>query len=261
MLGVTSLAERLASAAPHRPPLSHTVGGNVMAHEPTGGFERACLAHRWVMARARLPILLSLVLLSCASLGTRTDVWKPQAAAAIHTVGLAPVIVDSHTMSVCREAQRVARDALVAQLDRANLFEVIGTDSLLSGVETGSTLELSTVLEAARRLHLDAVLLCRLGAVEFTSVDKEVVAWGLSVSLPDWGISVEPTEYREVTTVNWTGAKVLLQIAECSSGELVAAAAFDTFKGKSYWSMPSVEKQVADAVEGAFRPIAKAWRR
>ena len=193
---------------------------------------------------------------SCASLGTRAEVARPELISSIRVVGLAPVLVDDHTLSVCGQAESVARAALVNQIEQSGAFGVVSAETLLAYVDQEAAVDAEALLAAADRLELDGILFCKLSAYEAEVTTTETVGWGVSFGTAGThvGLVREP-----VTKVNWLGAKVSLQIAESSTGELVLATEFDTFKGKSYWTAPPPQDQIADAVEGAFRPLAEAW--
>jgi len=193
---------------------------------------------------------------SCASLGTRVEVPAPEFISSIRVVGLAPILVDDHTLSVCRQAQSVAQAALVNQIEQSGAFSVVSTDTLLAHVDQEAGVDAEVLLVAADQLGLDGVLFCKISAYEAEATTTETVGWGVSFGTA--GTHVGPVR-EAVTKVNWLGAKVSLQIAESSTRELVSATEFDTFKGKSYWTAPPPQDQITDAVEGAFRPIAEAW--
>ena len=193
---------------------------------------------------------------SCASLGTRVEVLRPEFIDSIRVVGLAPVLVDDHTLSVCDQAESITRAALVNQIEQSGAFRVVSTDTLLAHVDQEAAVDAAALLAAAGRLGLDGVLFCKVSAYEAEVTTMEPIGWGVSFGTAGTRVG----RVREaVTKVNWLGAKVSLQIAESSTGELVSATEFDTVKGKSYWSPPPSEEQIADAVEGAFSPIAEAW--
>jgi hypothetical protein len=206
-----------------------------------------------------------LLLSSCAGLGTRVEILKPESVGSIRRVGLAPILVDDHTLSVCHGAEAVVREALTEQIAHSGVFEVVSADRLLARADKdgllpccGVPLDVQTLLIAADSLQLDGVLFCKLSAYEAEETTTEKTG--------DWGLSFDESgthvtrEEKNVTKVNWIGAKVSLQIVESSTGELVFSSVFDTFKGKTYtWTLPPPEGQIADAVEGAYRPLAKAW--
>ncbi len=195
-------------------------------------------------------------LTSCASLGTRVEISKPESVSSIRVIGLAPIVVDEHTLSVCGEADSVARTALVGQIEQSGTFRVVSADTLLAHVDPGVSVDAEALLASADRLGLDGVLFCKLGAYEAEVTTTETVGWGVSFGTA--GTHVGPVR-EEVTRINWIGAKVSLQIAESSTRALVLATEFDTFKGKSYWTPPPPQDQIADAIEGAYGPIAEAW--
>jgi hypothetical protein len=195
---------------------------------------------------------------SCASLGTKVDLREPGLVKLIRVVGVAPIPVDNPTLSVCGQAQGIARAALMREIERCGSFRVISADTLVSLLPPGTKIDAEALLDSARRLGLDGVLFCRLGAyeAEVTTVDR--VGWGIEFGTS--GTSL--VSYEEpVTTYNWIGAQVWLQIVESATGRLVLASRFDTFKGKSYLSMPTPERHIDDAVAGAFKPVAEAWAR
>ncbi len=193
---------------------------------------------------------------SCASLGTRVEVLKSESISSIQVVGLAPILVDDHTLFVCGQAESVAQAALINQIEQSGAFRIVGIDTLLAHVDQEAAVSAEALLAAADQLGLDGVLFCKLSAYEAEVTTSETVGWGVSFGTAGTHVGL----VREaVTNVNWLGAKVSLQIAESSTRELVSATEFDTVKGKSYWTAPPPEDQIADAVEGAFRPIAEAW--
>jgi hypothetical protein len=171
-------------------------------------------------------------------------------------VGLAPILVDEHTLSVCGEAESVARAALLGRIEQSSTFRVVSAGTLLAHVDTKTSVDAEALLASADRLGLDGVLFCKLSAYEAEVTTAETVGWGVSFGTA--GTHVGPVR-EEVTKVNWIGAKVSLQIAESSTKALVFATEFDTFKGKSYWTPPPPQDQIADAIEGAYKPIAEAW--
>ena len=232
---------------------------------PVDGMTKTLFTDRWrrdlevAVGRktAELFIGLELVALlcSCASVGTKVEVREPNLVKAIQVVGLSPIPVDDPTLSVCGQAQRVVLEALVSEIERNGTFRVIGADTLVAHVPHGVAMDAEALLSAARNLGLDGVLFCRLGAYQVEVTTMEKVGWGI-----EFGTSgTHLVSYEEpVTTSNWVGAQVWLQVVE-STGKLVLATRFDTFKGKSYWSAPSPERQIRDAVVGAFEPVAGIW--
>lgn len=210
--------------------------------------------------RSVLFVLLGAVVFlgSCSSLATRCEVLRPQCVSSISSVGLAPIVVDGHTLSVCRDARSIALEALLTQIEQSSVFTVIPADTLLAYARQDSIVGAEALLAAANRLGLDAVLFCRLDAYEGTVTKMETVGW--RVSFGEDGFGMGPVE-EAVTKTTWIGSKVSVQIAEASSGHLVATTQFDTHKGKSYWKNPPVEQHIADAVEGAFKPIDETWAR
>lgn len=206
----------------------------------------------------RLSIVLGLAafLCSCASLGTRVKVGDPERVDSIRVVGLAPIYVDELTLSVCNQAGSRAMAALIGQVEKSGAFRVVSAESLMAHVQGEGEMPAESFLGSARRQGLDGVLFCKLEAWEAQSMTTETVGFGVSFGTD--GTSVGLIQ-EDVTKVNWGGAKVSLQVVECRSGELVLSTQFDTVKGKSYWKVPPPDKQIADAIEGAFKPVAEAW--
>lgn len=173
----------------------------------------------------------------------------------MQTVGLSPIYVDELTLSVCPQAQRLALGALVSEMEKSRAFKTVGADSLIAHVQGEGAMDAEKFMDSARRQSLDGVLFCKVEAWEAQSTTTETVGFGVSFGTdgPSAGLIEEP-----VTNVNWGGAKVSLQLVASRTGKLVLSTQFDTVKGKSYWKTPSPEKQIADAVEGAFKPVAEA---
>jgi hypothetical protein len=175
---------------------------------------------------------MALTVVSCSSLGTRSDLVNQGTVERIHVVGIAPINVDESTLSVCEAAQSVAMDALIDQIEANRPFRVVGVDSLLLHFDEAEPVSPEAILAAAARMKLDAVLFCNLEA--------------------------DLTE-----DLRWRAAKASIQMVESSTGKLVIITEFNTQWGKSYWGwgQPAPAQQIADAVEGAFDPIVKAWSR
>ena len=208
---------------------------------------------------------LAILLCSCASFGTKVDIRSPDLVNTIRVVGIAPIYVDGLTLSVCAPAESVAMAALVSQIEQSGAFKVVSADTLVAQAQEEDNqteqqdcgyMNAEALLTCARRLNLDGVLYCKLEAYEVGSTTTETVGWGVSFGTS--GTSAYLVE-EPVTKINWAGAIVSLQIAECSAGQLVMATKFDTMKGKSYSFAPPPEKQIVDAVMGAFKPVAKEW--
>jgi hypothetical protein len=207
---------------------------------------------------AGLSIVLGLAALlwSCASLGTRVEVRNPELVNSIQVVGLAPIYVDELTLSVCGQADSLALAALVSQMEKSGAFRVVSAESLVADVQGEGAMDAEALLASARRLNLDGVLFCKLEAWEARMTTTETVGFGVSFGTSGTRAGLVQ---EDVTKVNWGGAKVSLQVVESRTGMLVLSTQFDTVKGKSYWMPPAPDKQIADAMEGAFKPLAKAW--
>jgi len=202
-------------------------------------------------------IVLGLVVLcSCASLGTRVKIRNPELVKSIQIVGLAPIYVDEHTLAVCGQAESVALAALVSQIEMSRAFKVVSAESLAAHAQGEDVIDAEALLASARRQGLDGVLFCKLEAWEAGMTTTETV--GLGVSFGTGGTRAGLVQ-EDVTKFNWCGAKVSLQMVESRAGTPVLSTQFDTVKGKSYWTAPPPDKQIADAMEGAFKPLAKAW--
>lgn len=199
---------------------------------------------------------LAALLWSCASLGTRVAVRNPELVDSIQVVGLAPIYVDELTLAVCNQADSVALAALVSQIKKFGSFKMVSADSVLAQAQGDSLVYAETFLASARRLNLDGVLFCKLEAWEAQTTTTETVGFGVSFGT---GGTRAGLVQEDVTNVNWGGAKVSLQMVKSNTGVLVLSTQFDTVKGKSYWMAPPPAKQIADAMEGAFKPLAKAW--
>lgn len=207
---------------------------------------------------AGLPIVLGLAVFlgACASLGTETNVYTPELVNTIKVVGLAPIYVDDLTFSVCGKADSVALAALVSQIEQSGAFRVVSADTLLAHVQEESVINAGVLLASARRQDLDGVLFCRVEADKVVKTSMETVGFGLDFS------TGMPSSYRiqeEVTEVRWGGANVSLQMVESSAEKIVITTTFNTTWGKSYGTAPSPDKQIEDAIEGAFKPLAKEW--
>ena len=199
---------------------------------------------------------LAALLCSCASLGTRVKVENPDLVDSIQVVGLAPVYVDELTLSVCPQGQTLALAALVSEVEKSGTFKMVSADSLVAHIRGDGAVDAEGLLDSARRLGLDGVLFCKCEAWEAQTTTTETVGFG--VSFGSDGVSAGLVE-EPVTNINWGGAKVSLQMVASRTGKLVLSTQFDTVKGKSYWMAPPPDKQIADAVEGAFKPVAEAW--
>lgn len=195
------------------------------------------------------------LLCSCASLGTRSDVRNPELLGSIEIIGLAPVYVDELTLSVCAEAGTIATTALVAETEKSGAYRVVSADSLIAHAQADGGVTAEALVASAREQGLDGVLFCKVEAWEAHPTTVETVGFG--VSFGTGGTSLGLAQ-EAVTTTEWAGAKVSFQMVDSRTGTIVCTTQFDTVKGKSYWIPPPPAEQIAHAMEGAFKPLAKA---
>ena len=169
--------------------------------------------------------IISLAFLFCSCGPTaRIGAWHPEARPLIRVVAVAPVVVDSSTVAACPDAERVARDELLAQIHEGKLFELVSTDTLMSLPDGGVASDIDSILASARRLQLDAVVFCKMTGVMGPSY-KQDTDWEISFGGSD-GVGITPT-YKDVYTgQKWYYPIVSIQIIRCLTGEVVAETEF-----------------------------------
>ena len=198
------------------------------------------------------------VLMSCSLLGSKTELRKPEAVGSINKVVLAPIWVDAGALSLCSNAEEIARARLLQQIDAKTGLSVMPEESLLTRVATGSYASASQLISAAGDLGFDAVIFCKVEAAKVAVESEERVGWGLGFD--SGGVTLEPIT-ETVTSTELGSPTISLQVVEAVQGDLVIQSDFDVTTGKSYWTNPAYEKQIADGVDGALKPIIKIWRK
>ena len=195
---------------------------------------------------------------SCSLLGSKTELRRPEAVGSINEVVLAPVWVDKGALSICSNAEEIVRARLLQQIDAKTRLSVMPEESLLTHVATGSYASALQLISAAGDLGFDAVIFCKVEAAKVAVVREETVGWGLGFD--SGGVTLEPVT-ETVTSTELGSPTISLQVVEAARGDVVIQSDFDVGTGKSYWTNPEYEKQIADGVDGALKPIIKIWRK
>jgi len=206
----------------------------------------------------------------------------PECVSSTRVVGVAPIAVDDLMLLYCAEAESIALWALLREAEQSAAFTLVAADVLLAEMERqaggfewettsrlrlahgdgGDSLDTEALLAAAEQLALDGVLFCRVRGHEYTSTstESEFDIFAL-VGLNDGELFKEG---KVTETTKWSGAEVILQVVQVSSGDLIAESRFDSNghqESLGWWNTPPASEGIVDVIEHTFGPIAEAWTR
>jgi len=160
---------------------------------------------------------LTIVLMSCAALGSRTRIYNRIKIDNIKTVGLITKRFDQQRNPYHKIIKESFTRTLIQELEKKNLFKIIVLDTM-----ENEKLDIkSYVTEAA--------------------VDALLVA--------DWKLG---NPNRMVTD-----SKVRLSLMDKETKEVLLVSSHGTKLGNSYWLTPSLPRTLLDATEGAVKSMAK----
>jgi len=163
----------------------------------------------------------TIVLMSCAALGSKTKVYNDTKVKSIKTVGLITKRYDQPRNGFHKIVKESFTRTLIAELDRAGLFRVVVLDTMEN-----------------ERLNIKSY-----------ETDKPVDA----LLIAEWKLT-QP--YSIITD-----SKVSLSMVDKNTKELLLHSSHGTKFGNSYWMMPSLPGTLLDATKGAVKTMEKNIRK
>lgn len=160
---------------------------------------------------------LSICLMSCAAIGSRTKIYNPQQISNIKTVGL---------ITKRFEQQRNPYHKIIKEAFTRTLLEELGKTMMFKIV----------VLDTMENEKLN---------VENYETDAEVDA----LLLAEWKL-IDPNNMI-------TDSKVQLTLLNKKTKEILMVSSHGTKFGNSYWMTPLLPKTLLDATEGAIKSMNK----
>lgn len=160
---------------------------------------------------------LSICLMSCAALGSKTKIYNDKQIADIKTVGLITKRFDQPRNPYHKIIKESFTKALLDGLDKTGMFKIVVLDTM----ENENLNVKSYVTDAT----VDALLIA------------------------DWKL-INP--YNMVTD-----SRVQLTLLDKEAKEVLMVSSHGTKFGNSYWMTPSLPKTLLDATEGAINSMEK----
>jgi hypothetical protein len=165
-------------------------------------------------------VVVSIFLVSCAALGSKTRISNDVKVREIRTVGLITKRSDQPRNRYHQIIKESFTRTLIAELEKKNLFKVVVLDTM----ENEKLNVESYVTEAP----VDALLLA------------------------EWKLT-NPNNMV-------TDSKVQLTLLDKETKEILLTSSHGTKFGNSYWSTPTLPKTLLDATEGALNTMEKHIR-
>jgi hypothetical protein len=160
---------------------------------------------------------LTILLMSCAALGSRTKVYNGTKVRGVKTIGLVTKRFDQPRNPYHKIIKESFTRALIKDLEKKNLFKVIVLDTM-----ENETLDINSYMTEA---PVDALLLA------------------------EWKLN------RPNSLV--TDANVQLSLLDRKTKEVLLISRHGTKFGNSYWLTPAVPATLLDAAEGAVKSMNK----
>jgi len=160
---------------------------------------------------------LSVCLMSCAALGSKTRVYNDKKIGDIKTVGLITKRFDQPRNPYHKIIKESFTQTLLERLDKTGMFKIIVLDTM-----ENENLNIKSYMTDAR---VDALLIA------------------------DWKL-INPNNM-------FTDSKVQLTLLDKETKEVVMISSHGTKFGNTYWMNPSLPKTLLDATEGAINSMEK----
>lgn len=160
---------------------------------------------------------LSILLMSCAALGSKTNIYNDRKIDKIKTVGLITKRFDQPRNPYHKIIKESFTRTLTEELEKKNLFKVIVLDTM-----ENEKLNIQTYVTDA-------------------TVDALLIA--------DWKL-INPNNMV-------TDSKVQLSLVDKETKEVLLVSSHGTKFGNSYWMTPLLPKTLLDATEGAINSMEK----
>jgi hypothetical protein len=180
-------------------------------------------------------LVVSLLFMSCAAIGTKFSLYDKEAPQKIRRVVLFSKTISSWDQVTYSYGGDLMMQTLLSKLIESGYFNIIPPDTVTQYMHLidKSDTTYSGLLKVADTLSADAIIIAHYD-IKFNRSSR---------FLPDE-----------------RNAEVSLLMVDAKSGALILETKHDTFKGNSYFNPPSLEKSTVDACEGALKPIFEYWK-
>ena len=182
------------------------------------------------MKTAYLLAALGLILVSCAGTGTHQSVLNKEALDSVHTIGIAPYLMNDAATAVYDSVFQALDTTLVGHLRASGRFtRIVPWDTLKLYVDEHARPVPPQLFERAKQDHIDAVLFCKLEMLKSSY---------MFIPLND--------------------AAVTLVLSKADNKAMILSLQFSTKQGASYFLPPGVGQVTKDATAGAVEALLKA---